>query len=93
MPHEKRGPCREIAELERRKASASRKGGHERLVAPNRRSGPLASLRRSEVCDGREMPGRVKNAGAGTMELGRSNDSQLVMPGLVPGIHALTACQ
>ena len=41
-PHEKRGPGREIAVLERCEAPASRKGGKRKARCAKRRSGPLA---------------------------------------------------
>jgi hypothetical protein len=40
MPHEKRGPCREIAELERCEAPASRKRGKRKTDCAEQRSGP-----------------------------------------------------
>ncbi len=66
-PHEKRGPCREIAELERRRARLPRREATTEGPCARRRSGPLASLKRSGVCNGR-MPGRVKKRGCGEDE-------------------------
>src|SRR5581483_1883109 len=76
-PHEKRGPCREIAALECCEAPASRKRGKRKArcavaaLRPPRFFPMKRGLRE-------ECPGRVKNAGAGTMALGRKQ--QLIAP-------------
>src|SRR5581483_10524447 len=67
LPHEKRGPGREIAVLERCEAPASRKGG--KTEGPMRlwRSGPLASLNEARPVM-EECPDALKQRGRGGME-------------------------
>ncbi len=67
-PHEKRGPCREIAALERRRARLPQGRQLRKARAPG--GAPAPSLFSREGWDGR-MLGRAKSAGARTMAFGQ----------------------
>jgi hypothetical protein len=76
MPHEKRGPGREIAALERRKAFAAEKAAG-RPVAPGGAPAPSsscangASPKRAGTEGQQEYPDAQKRAGAETIEAAR----------------------